>query len=228
MNKERHNGWVLDVLKINKKLREMKALPKKKEINGLELSSQITRLLDHSIDDIEALVPGKIIKKMCNKHQFYFAFKSTTNPHETMLMPPKALTLAVDFPVRQIMENMENPRVLWIGISGRDAINVAERLTSQPFIMKMFDIMFQVDVESCTTIRDIEKEIAMQFGLPNTRRQKIDELLRSSNFLNLLNDVHESINLSELGTNWHNSNYIQKIVSTTQFEKVHDIKAVDL
>ena len=153
---------------------------------------------------------------------------STTNPHETMVMPPNVLTLAVDFAVRQSKENMENPRVLWIGISGRDTIKVAERLTSQLFIMKMFDIMFQVDVESCTTIRDIEKEIAMQFGLPNIRRQKIDELLRSSNYLILLNDVHEWINLSELETNWHNSKYIQKIVSTTQFEKVHDKKAVDL
>ena len=63
----RHEVWIQDILKINEMVREMEAPSKKKEIDALELSSQITRLLDHTQDDIEAYVPREIIDKMCKK-----------------------------------------------------------------------------------------------------------------------------------------------------------------
>ena len=49
-----HEGWILDVLAINQKLRE--AVYGEKKIDFSELSPRIDQLLDHSIHDIEAYV----------------------------------------------------------------------------------------------------------------------------------------------------------------------------
>ena len=71
VNKDRHEGWIRDVLQINRKVREMeKMLPKERKMTPVDTSkmySEIITLLDHSMDDIEAYVPPEVINKMCKK-----------------------------------------------------------------------------------------------------------------------------------------------------------------
>ena len=56
-NNETHRGWILDVLEINHKVRESLHKPK----NVSVLSSEISRLLDHSIHDLQPFISVKEI-----------------------------------------------------------------------------------------------------------------------------------------------------------------------
>ncbi|RVX05858.1 Disease resistance protein [Vitis vinifera] len=60
-----------------------------------------------------------------------------------IFVPEKICNLAVDFAINQISRDIENPEVLRIGISGRDAIRVTSQLKNLPQIRKMFDVVVQ-------------------------------------------------------------------------------------
>ncbi|RVW64237.1 Disease resistance protein RPS2 [Vitis vinifera] len=145
-----------------------------------------------------------------------------------IFVPEKICNLAVDFAINQISRDIENPEVLRIGISGRDAIRVTSQLKNLPQIRKMFHVVVQVRASSYSTIADIEKHIAAQSGNSTLSRQEVDKLLRGTNFLIIVDYIHESINMSHVGTNWWNSKNIQKIVSTTRLQKAHRRMTVDL
>ena len=264
VNKGAHEGWIRDVLQINRKVREMeKMLPKERKMTPVDTSkmySEIITLLDHSMDDIEAYVPPEVINKMCKKSlavdttatihtketrsdsKVEQGKKGTIHRHSAVkqgeeasaqhgniiFVPEKICNLAVDFAINQISRDIENPEVLRIGISGRDAIRVTSQLKNLPQIRKMFDVVVQVRASSYSTIADIEKHIAAQSGNSTLSRQEVDKLLRGTNFLIIVDYIHESINMSHVGTNWWNSKNIQKIVSTTRLQKAHRRMIVDL
>ncbi|XP_059596936.1 disease resistance protein At4g27190 [Vitis vinifera] len=208
VNKGRHEGWIRDVLQINRKVREMeKMLPKERKMTPVDTSkmySEIITLLDHSMDDIEAYVPPEVINKMCKKSlavdttatihtketrsdsKVEQGKKGTIHRHSAVkqgeeasaqhgniiFVPEKICDLAVDFAINQISRDIENPEVLRIGISGRDAIRVTSQLKNLPQIRKMFNVVVQVRASSYSTIADIEKHIAAQSGNSTLSRQE--------------------------------------------------------
>ena len=179
----------------------MEASSKGKEINIQKvLSYEITRLMDHSTHDIEDYVPSFIINKMLKKN-----LVARTPEREV-------LDLAIDFTVRQILQDLGIPELRRIGISGKDDNSLMSRLTNLPGTKEAFNIVIQVDVSSCCTIGEIEHSIVRKLGLSSSSRQEADELLKSKNFLILLDGFAPGINLYEVGTNWWNSKNIQKIV----------------
>ncbi|XP_034701982.1 disease resistance protein At4g27190-like [Vitis riparia] len=199
-----HKGWILDVLAINQKLRE--AVYRKKVINVSELFSRISRQIDHSIDDIEAYVPRHIIEEM--QRGTIWGRTPTT----------KVYSLAIDFAVRQIIQDRETPEFQRIYISGRDDAGILmSRLKNLQQEKGMFDLAIHVKASSCKTAGDIEYGIARELGLSTSSRQEVDVLLQSKSFLILLDgvDLASSTNLSEVGTNWWNSKKFQKMVCTT-------------
>ncbi|KAJ9687195.1 hypothetical protein PVL29_015876 [Vitis rotundifolia] len=200
-DKERHKSWIMDVLEINHKVRELEASSKGKETNAQKvLSYEITRLLDHSTHDIEDYVPSFIINKMLKKN-----LVARTPEREV-------LDLAIDFTVRQILQDLGIPELRRIGISGRDDKSLMSRLMNLPGTKEAFNIVIQIDVSSCCTIGEIEHSIVSKLGLSRSSRQEADELLKSKNFLILLDGFDPGMNLYEVGTNWWNSKNIQKIV----------------
>eukprot|EP00261_Vitis_vinifera_P025011 XP_010657564.2 PREDICTED: uncharacterized protein LOC104880958 [Vitis vinifera] len=200
-DKERHKSWIMDVLEINHKVRELEASSKGKEINIQKvLSYEITRLMDHSTHDIEDYVPSFIINKMLKKN-----LVARTPEREV-------LDLAIDFTVRQILQDLGIPELRRIGISGKDDKSLMSRLMNLPGTKEAFNIVVQVDVSSCCTIGEIEHSIVRKLGLSRSSRQEADELLKSKNFLILLDGFDSGINLYEVGTNWWNSENFQKIV----------------
>ncbi|RVW77563.1 hypothetical protein CK203_050290 [Vitis vinifera] len=62
-NNVTHRAWIRDVLEINHKVRE--AIYDSRKVNVSELFPEITKLLCHSIHDIEAHVPSHNLVKMC-------------------------------------------------------------------------------------------------------------------------------------------------------------------
>ena len=161
VNKERHKNWVRDVLKMDRKTRDRKKFPSQFEINAL---------LDHKFDDIEAYVPPRIIVEMCEKTL------PLTQPDE------KVLNLAVNFATRQILEDIENPEVRRIRISGRDDIRVTAAVKGIPQIQKMFNVVVvQVDVSSYSNIVGIERNITAQLGFSDGL--EFNKLLEDTNFL---------------------------------------------
>ena len=200
-DKERHKSWIMDVLEINHQVRELEASSKEKEIYVQKvLSYEITRLLDHSTHDIEDYVPSFIINKMLKKNLV------VRTPER------EVLDLAIDFTVRQILQDLGIPELRRIGISGKDDKSLMSRLMNLPRTKEAFNIVIQVDVSSCCTIGEIEHSIVRKLGLSSSSRQEADELLKSKNFLILLDGFAPGINLYEVGTNWWNSKNIQKIV----------------
>ena len=205
MNKERHKNWVRDVLKINDKVRrEMEMFSKGKTESVSEVSSEtIELLLKHSLDDIEAYVPPRIIRKMCDQNL------PITWPDE------KLSNLAVNFATRQILEEIENPEVQRIRVFEGDGIRVMSAVKGLPQIRKRFDIVIQVDTSS-----GIEENIAIQLGFsPN--RGKLNEFLKTKSFLIFLDDGFGWTDLYEVGKEWWNSNNIQKIVCITRDQGIY-------
>ncbi|RVW77544.1 hypothetical protein CK203_050284 [Vitis vinifera] len=87
------------------------------------------------------------------------------------------------------------------------------KLKNLPPIRQMFDLVIQVNVKSCSTSKDIEDRITEELGFYKCSRGEAEQLLRSQNFLILLDDFHtRRINLHELGNGWWNSDNTQKIV----------------
>ncbi|XP_034701968.1 probable disease resistance protein At4g27220 [Vitis riparia] len=217
-NKERHKNWVRDVLKINHKVREMETFSSRKNTSFSELTSEITTLLDHSLDDIEAYVPPIIIEKMCEKTL------QVTEPDE------KLRNLAVNFATRQILEEIENPEVRRIRISGRDGIRVTSAVKDLPQIRKRFNIVIQVDASSYPNIKGIEENIATQLGF-SLDIWVLNRVLKNTSFLIFLDDPYERIDLYEVGRKWWNSKNIQKIVCSTscstRSQEVHQRMALD-
>ncbi|XP_034701677.1 uncharacterized protein LOC117926621 [Vitis riparia] len=202
--KKSHEGWILDVLAINQKLRE--AVYRKKEIDVSELSPRISLLLDHSIHDIEAYVRPEFIEKMQRGTEW--GRTPTT----------KVYNLAIDFAFRQILQVIEIPKFQRILISGRDDAGLlTSRLKNLQQEKEMFDLVIHVKASSCKSARDIEDVIARELGLSTSSRQEVDGLLQSKSFLILLDDVDlaSTRNLNNVGTNWWNSKKFQKMVCTT-------------
>ena len=199
-NNETHRGWIQDVLEINRKVRE--SLHGQKQRNFSELSSEITKLLCHSIHDIEAHVPSGIIVKMCE----WWSPRHTT--------PMKAmLDLCIgDFMIRQILQYISIPEIRRIWISEVNDKTFLSRLKNIPPIRQMFDLVIQVNVMFCLAIEDIEDRIIEELGFSKSSRGEAERLLRSQNFLILLDDFDQSIiNLHDLGNGWWNSDNTQKI-----------------
>ena len=214
-NNETHGGWIRHVLEINHKVRE--ELHTEKEVSISELSSEITRLLHHSIHDIEAHVPSDIIGKMCE----WWSPRHTT--------PKKAmLDLCIDdFMIRQFLQGIQIPEIRRILISEVNDETFLCRLKNLPPIRQMFDLVIQVNVKFCLKIKDIEDRIIEELGFSTSSRGEAEQLLRSQNFLILLDDFDtRRINLHDLGNGWWNSDNTQKIALISFL--VHPEVPVDL
>ncbi|KAJ9687647.1 hypothetical protein PVL29_016220 [Vitis rotundifolia] len=200
-NNETHRAWIRHVSEITHKARE--AFYRKKEVNVSELSSGITKLMRHSIHDIEALVPSDIIAKMLK----WWSAGSTT-------LEKAMLDLCIDdFMIRQILECIQIPEIQRILILDVEDKNFLRRLKNLPRIRKMFDHVIPVNVEFCHTVTDIEDRIIEELGFSNSTRGEAEEFLRSQNFFILLDDFDPwGINLHDLGNGWWNSDNTQKIV----------------
>ncbi|RVW77559.1 putative disease resistance protein [Vitis vinifera] len=205
-NIETHRGWIRDVLEINHKASE--ALNREKQVNISDLSSKITGLLHHSIHDIEAHVPSHILVEMCVEMcEEVFLWYPTPNM--------ATLNLCIDdFMIRQILQNIQISEIQSILISGVNDKTFLCRLKNLPPIRQMFDLVIQVNVKSCLTSKDIEDRIIEELGFSKSSRGEAEQLLRSQNFLILLDDFDPwMINLHDLGNGWWNSDNTQKIVS---------------
>ena len=202
MNKERHIGWIRDVLEINHRVRELKTSSKKKEKNVLKVvPSEITRLLDHSVSDIKARVPEDNIWTI-----------SRSGPMFLSAYERNLLNLVTDFTIRQLLEYIELVEFRSIAISVIDDTSLMSRLENLPRIREMFNIVIQVNASSYSTIEGIEHSISRELGLSTSSRQEVDEFLKSKSFLILLNDVDRRIKLDNVGTNWWDSKNNQKII----------------
>ena len=199
-NNERHRGWILDVLEIIHKVRTQY---ENNAANVLGFSSEITRLLHHSIHDIEAHVPTGISVKMCERWS-----PGHTAPKKAML------DLCIDdFMIRQFSQHIQIPEIRSILISEVNDKTFPCRLKNLPPIRQMFDPVIQVNGKSCLTSKDIEDRIIEELGFSKYSRGEAEQILRSQNFLILLDDFHtRRINLHELGNGWWNSDNTQKIV----------------
>ena len=200
-NIETHRGWIRDVLEINHKA--SRPLNREKQVNISGLSFEITELLRHSIHDIEAHVPSHIIVQMCQ----WWPPRHTT-PKNAML------DLCIDdFMIRQILQNIQISEIRSILISGVNDKTFLCRLKNLPPIRQMFDLVIQVNVKSCRAIEDIEDRIIEELGFSTSSRGEAEQVLRSRNFLILLDDLMPwVINLHDLGNGWWNSDNTQKIV----------------
>ncbi|WKA00469.1 hypothetical protein VitviT2T_018821 [Vitis vinifera] len=137
-NNERHRGWILDVLEIIHKVRTQY---ENNAANVLGFSSEITRLLHHSIHDIEAHVPTGISVKMCERWS-----PGHTAPKKAML------DLCIDdFMIRQFSQHIQIPEIRSILISEVNDKAFPCRLKNLPPIRQMFDPVIQVNVKSCLT-----------------------------------------------------------------------------
>ena len=143
-------------------------------------------------------------------------------------MQEKLLNLVVDFAVRQISQEIENPEFLRIGISGKDGVRVTSALMNLPKIRETFDVVIQVDGSLHSTSTAIEENIAAQLGLSTWTGPELDKFLKGTNFFIVLENIHERMELYKLGTSWWNSKKIQKIVSVTRFHDVHQRMLLDL
>ena len=262
VNRGRREVWIQDVLKINEMVREMEMPSVKEAIDSLEISSQISRLLDHSWDDIEAYVPGEIIDKMCMrtlevdksvKEEATARALSTGSGKQEAIpltmsqddreiemtigvarhdkkrpMQEKLLNLAADFTVRQILQEIENPELLRIGISGREGVRVISALMNLPKIRETFDVVILVNGSLHLTTTAIEENIVAKLGLSTCTGPELDKILRDTNFLIVLENIHERIELYKLGTNWWNSKKIQKIVSMNRYHNFQQGMLSDL
>ena len=250
VDKERHEGWIRDVLQLNRKIRDKGKMLSRDERKmtpayASKMHSEIIKMLEHSTYDIEAYIPYKMIEKMSKKSLDFHTKKTlsdlkpkqvkkaSTHLGEINRVPEKILNLAVDFAINQILKDIENPDIQRIRISGRHATRVTSQLKNLPQIREMFNIVVQLPASSDSTIADIEKHIADKLlGRQEVdkllRRQEVNELLNGTNFLIILDYIQNSIDLSEVGTNWWNSKKIQKIVSTTGHQKAHGGMEVDL
>ena len=143
-------------------------------------------------------------------------------------MQEKLLNLVVEFATRQILQEIENPKLLRIGISGRDGVRVIPALMNLPKIGETFDVVIQVDGSLYSTSTAIEENIASQLGLSTWTGRELDEYLKGRNFLIVLKNIHERVELYKLGTNWWNSKKIQKIVLMIRFHDIHQRMLLDL
>ena len=118
-----------------------------------------------------------------------------------------------DFMIRQFSQHIQIPEIRSILISEVNDKAFPCRLKNLPPIRQMFDPVIQVNVKSCLTSKDIEDRIIEELGFSKYSRGEAEQILRSQNFLILLDDFHtRRINLHELGNGWWNSDNTQKIV----------------
>ena len=193
--------WIRDVLGITQKARE--ALYTQKKVNVPELSSEMDKLLSRQIHDIKVHVPSDILVNMCN---------GLSPGYQA---PPEAMLdrCIDDFMIRQILQYIQIPEIQRIVISEVNDKNFLVRLKNLSPIRRMFCLVIRVDVRFCSTVKDIEGRIIEQLAFSNSDRGEAEQLLRSQNFLILLDDFHPWIeNLHHLGNGWWNSNNTQKIV----------------
>ena len=199
-NNVTHRAWIRDVLEINHKVRE--AIYDSRKVNVSELFPEITKLLCHSIHDIEAHVPSHNLVKMC------MGWSPRYRPQKAMLD-----LCFDDFMIRQILQSIQIPEIRSILISEVNDKTFPCRLKNLPPIRQMFDLVIQVNVNSCPTSKDIKDRIIEELGFSKSSRGEAEQLLRSQNFLILLDEFHtRKINLHELGNGWWNSDNTQKIV----------------
>ncbi|RVW64209.1 hypothetical protein CK203_046378 [Vitis vinifera] len=170
VSKERHKGWIMDVLAVTHKVRELKVSSKEKEVNLPELVSDITRLLYHSFHDIEAYLPHDMIEKMREE---------TT---ESRMPKKEVLNLTIDFAIRQILEYIEIPELRRIGISGIDDTRLVSRLKNLPSIRNMFDVIILVSASNYKTIEEIEDSIARELGTNLWDLKNIQKIVSTSRF----------------------------------------------
>nr|CAN64845.1 hypothetical protein VITISV_036149 [Vitis vinifera] len=135
-NIETHRGWIQHVLEINHKVRE--PIYNSKKVDVSELSYEITKLLRHSIHDIEAHIPSDIIVKMCQ-----WWSPGHTTPKKAML------DLCIDdFMIRQILQYIQIPEIRRFLISQVNDKTFLHRLKNLPPIRQMFDLVIQVNVRN--------------------------------------------------------------------------------
>ena len=215
VNKGRHKRWIQEILS-NQKLGDVEMLS---EQHASEIYHEINRLLDHSIADIEAYVPHELFEKMC---------KRTPEAEPTPTVHKEILDMAVGFATDQIFENMKNPHIKRIGISGRDRERVMSGLNRRQETRTMFKVVIYIDASLYSSVTDIEDGIALKLGMSASTAPEFPEFMKSLDFLILLRDVKRTIELNKLGTNWWNLNKLQAIVSTTTFQGAYRRMAIDL
>ena len=159
-NIETHRGWIQHVLEINHKVRE--PIYNSKKVDVSELSYEITKLLRHSIHDIEAHIPSDIIVKMCQ-----WWSPGHTTPKKAML------DLCIDdFMIRQILQYIQIPEIRRFLISEVNDKTFLHRLKNLPPIRQMFDLVIQVNVRFCRAVTDIEDRIIGELGFSKSSRGK--------------------------------------------------------
>ncbi|KAJ9687689.1 hypothetical protein PVL29_016250 [Vitis rotundifolia] len=215
--KESHKGWILDlkewILEVNEPFN------RKRKIYVRDLPRSILRQLFRLMNDIVDYVPQHIIEEM----------QSGTKWGRTPTT--KVYNLAIEFAVRQILQDTEIPEFQRIWISSRDdAGPLTSRLKNLQQEKGMFDLFIHVEASSCRSARDIEYVIARELGLSTSSRQEVDGLLKSKSFFILLDNVDHfsSTNLNDVGTNWWNSKKFQKMVYTTSMGRIADYTEADL
>ena len=204
---ERQRGWILDILEINHKVIE--SLHKEKEVNFSKLSSEITRLLHHSIHDIEAHVPSDIIAKMCGRR----------SPRHTTLEKPMVDLCIDEFLIRQILQYIQVPEIRRIWISEAIDKTFLCRMKKLPSIRQIFDVVIHINVNFCA-VKDVEGRIIEELGFSKSSRGEADEFLRSQNFLIFLDNFNQWECSYRLGNGWWNSDKTQKIaLINTELDK---------
>ncbi|KAJ9687692.1 hypothetical protein PVL29_016253 [Vitis rotundifolia] len=248
VDRARHKRWIQDVLSINQRVGDVETLEKRRiSEDASEIYSQLTILLDHSIDDIDAYVPRKLFEKMCKKtpevettttvhgeigipsgSEIEQGEKSAVCHQKIIPVPKEILDMAAGFATDQIFQNIQNPQIMRIGISGRDPKRVMSELKHLPQTKKMFDVVIDIHASSYSSINDIECSIAAKVGMSASSTEKFHYHMKDSNFLILLEDINDRIELYKVGTKWWNLKRLQAIVSTSTFQKVYQRMAVDL
>ena len=191
-----------DVLEITHKVSEsLHKLENEENVAELsELSSEINRLLHHSIHDIEAHVPSDIIVEMC---RWRFLWYRTANK--------PTLDLCIDdFMIRQILHSIQIPEIRVVWIPEANGKTFLCRLMKLPPVRQMFDIVIHINVEFLA-VKDIEDRIIEELGFSKSSRGEADEFLRSQNFLILLDNFDGCQSLYPKGNDWWNSDKTQTI-----------------
>ena len=198
---ETQRGWILDVLEITHKVGE--SLYKLENVS--EFSSEISRLLDHSIHDLQPFIPVKEIIEEMHRGSL---FPGDTKPRNAML------DLCIDdFMIRQTLQSIQIPEIRRIMIPEATDQTFLCKLKKLPPVRQMFDIVIHINDNHCLELDGVEDRIIEELGFSKSSRGKADEFLRSKNFLILVERfLPSTIDLHDLGNGWWNSDKTQKIV----------------
>uniref|UniRef100_A0A5B7B1M6 Lipoxygenase n=1 Tax=Davidia involucrata TaxID=16924 RepID=A0A5B7B1M6_DAVIN len=122
-------------------------------------------------------------------------FEEAPRKNEMLPIPQGITNLAIEFAIRQISKCIKEGEIRRIGISGFLAEKVAEALKDLPEIRSMFDVVLCISVSRHHTIKEIERDIALQI---NEIRRTATSKAPLGNFLLLLDCINEDGDLHEL------------------------------